>query len=84
MATDVQGDTSRAATELTTARLRAMSPAERVRLADQLSIDVATLAAAGITAANPGIGSAELIRELARRRYGADLVRDAFGHSRAR
>jgi len=61
-----------------------MSPAERARLADQLSVDVATLAAAGIAATNPGISQADLVRELASRRYGAEVVEGAFGHGPTR
>jgi hypothetical protein len=55
-------------------RWRAMSPCERASLAGRLSDDVATLAAAGIRATNPGIGDADLAHELARRRYGSALA----------
>jgi hypothetical protein len=53
-------------------------------LADQLRVDVATLALAGIRAANPGMSDREVRRELARRRYGAALADAAFAHDEAR
>lgn len=62
-------------------RLRSMSPAERVGLADQLSVDIATFAVAGIRARNPEITEADLLHELARRRYGAELADAAYGGS---
>jgi len=58
--------------------LRAMSPVERVSIADQLSVDVATLAEAGIRARNPGITESALRHELARRRYGSTIADAAY------
>ena len=57
---------------------RAMSPYQRAVLADRLSTDVVTLARAGIRARHPGIGNAELARELALRRYGSTLTGAAY------
>lgn len=51
---------------------------ERAALADQLSIDVARIARAGIEARRPGAGPDEVLHELARRRYGANLADAAF------
>lgn len=59
-----------------------MSPIERVRIADQLSVDVATLAEAGIRAGNPTITRTDLLHELARRRYGSALADAAYHHDR--
>lgn len=64
-------------------RWQRMAPYERALLADQLSIDVATLAIAGIRSQTPGIGDAEVAHELARRRYGAQLANEAFGTTSA-
>ena len=62
--------------------LRAMSPIERVRIADRLSVDVAALAETGIRARWPALARADLLHELARRRYGSALADAAFQRSR--
>lgn len=52
-------------------------------MADQLSIDVEALAAAGIAHQRPGVSPAELTRELAQRRFGHDLAEAAYHHARS-
>lgn len=74
-------DTGPEAAQALVDRFRSMSPAERVSLADRLSVDIATLAVAGIRARNPEITEADLLHELARRRYGAELADAAYGGS---
>ena len=54
---------------------RAMSPGERIMLADQLSDDVTQLAIAGIYAHSPNATEAEVHEELIRRRYGDAFLR---------
>lgn len=72
----IPSDTSDEARDHLVGRLRAMTPAQRALLADQLSLDVATIALAGIRAANPEMTEGDALRELARRRYGS-VVADA-------
>ena len=57
---------------------RAMDTAARALLTDQLCRDVELIARGGIRSAHPEYTEAEVVRELARRRYGAELVTDAF------
>lgn len=57
---------------------RAMTPAARLQLSEQLCLDVERLALAGIRAAHPEYGPLETARELTRRRYGPSLARDAY------
>jgi hypothetical protein len=52
-----------------------MSPAQRVAIADRLSVDVTRLAIAGIRAHRPEATREELVHELARRRYGDEIAR---------
>lgn len=52
---------------------RSMTAGERALLADRLSIDVATLAAAGVRREIPEISDHELALELTRRRHGRTL-----------
>ncbi len=60
-------------------RWRAMEPVERAELADRLSIDVATIALAGIRFDMPDATPADVRRELARRRYGKAFADAAYG-----
>lgn len=71
-------DTTREAARHQLRLWRDMAPTERAALADQLSIDVTRIARAGIEAQRPGAGPNEVLHELARRRYGADLADAAF------
>ena len=57
---------------------RAMDPPTRAVLADQLCRDVEEIARGGIRSVHPESTEAEVVRELARRRYGAELVAAAF------
>lgn len=59
------------------ARWRAMTAAERALLADRLSVDVASMASAGIRRDHPGISDHDLMAELIRRRNGAALAEAA-------
>ncbi|MGB3412346.1 MAG: hypothetical protein WBA45_14255 [Microthrixaceae bacterium] len=59
-------------------RWREMTPVQRAKVADLLSIDVATMAAAGIRHYQPDISDDELARELVRRRYGRALADAAW------
>lgn len=61
-----------------------MSPAERVALADRLSVDVTRLAIAGIRADRPEATHEELVHELARRRYGEEIARPLLPRSSGR
>lgn len=63
---------------------RAMSPAERLALADRLSVDVTRLAIAGIRAHSPEATNEELVYELARRRYGDEVARPLLPGSAGR
>lgn len=74
-------DTGPEVFDLLIGRLRAMSPVQRAMLADQLSVDVAALAEAGVRARSPNITRAELLHELARRRYGSALADAAYRRS---
>jgi hypothetical protein len=58
------------------AHWRSMTLAERVELIEQLCADVERLARAGIAATHPEYTEIEIVRELARRRYG-DALADA-------
>jgi hypothetical protein len=63
---------------------RAMSPGERVVVADRLSVDVTRLAIAGIRSRHPDATAAELVHELARRRYGDEIARPLLPRSPVR
>ena len=56
-----------------------MTPLERAELANQMSIDVAAFAVAGIRAQFPDATEARVRYELCRRRYGSALADAAFG-----
>jgi hypothetical protein len=60
---------------------RAMSPGERLLLADRMSVDIAEIAIAGIRCAMPGASPREVRHELARRRYGRRLADAAYAAS---
>lgn len=57
------------------AQWQAMSPTERVIHADRLSVDVTRLAIAGIRSRRPDASEADVVHELARRRYGDSIAR---------
>lgn len=63
---DTDGDALRRQVD----RWRSMSPGERARAADQMSIDVTRIAIAGIRAQHPDASDDDIRRELFRRRYG--------------
>jgi len=53
-----------------------MPPADRLRLADEMSSDVRAIAEAGIRARRPGASPAEIADELAIRLLGRDVAND--------
>ena len=55
-----------------------MTIADRVALVDQITADVELLAVAGILAEQPALSEIEVRRELARRRFGAQLADEAY------
>ena len=55
-----------------------MSPGERGQVANQLSIDLRTLAVAGIRRQHPDATPAQVNHELARRWYGPEIARIAY------
>jgi hypothetical protein len=61
-------------------QLRAMTPTDRVALADRLSQDVTLLAIAGIRADHPDATPAQIRHELASRRFGRSLADAAYPH----
>lgn len=63
---------------------QAMSPAERVIVADRLSVDVTRLAVAGIRSLRPDASDADVVHELARRRYGDAIASLLVSESTAR
>lgn len=58
-----------------------MTIAERIALVDRMHADVTALALAGIREAHPSLAEREVLRELARRRFGARLADEAYGRS---
>ena len=81
MTTREANDTPPEIADVMVDRWRAMSPYERVLLADHLSVDVASFATAAIRLQNPGIGDGEVSYELTRRRYGSALADAAYGRT---
>jgi hypothetical protein len=55
-----------------------MTVRERAELTRQLCVDVERIARAGILTDRPEASDAEIVRELARRRYGDRLVDEAY------
>lgn len=74
-------DTSFEVTRELAAIWRDKTPQERFAALGAMLADVETLARAGILAANPDLNESEMVKELARRRYGSRLVSDAWGGS---
>lgn len=72
-------DTSCEVYRLQIAIWRAMTPAERAQIADQLSVDVTEMARAGIRMQHPDFTPKQVTAELVRRRYGRKLAEAAFG-----
>jgi hypothetical protein len=76
-------DTSPEQREAYDARLRALSPLDRLAIMSRLSASVRRLAKAGIRAAHPDFSDAEVKRELAARLYGAEVAARLFGPKKA-
>lgn len=76
----IPADTDPGSFDVLVACWRAMSIAERVALVDQMHADVELLAVAGIRATRPDLAGNELLRELARRRFGAAVADEAYRH----
>ena len=77
-------DTSAEARERQVAAYRAMTPDDRLRLADEMSTEVRELARAGIRArAGRKLSDDEVDAELARILLGPELADSVAGHSRA-
>lgn len=77
----VPADTTSDVFERQIEQFRSMSFEDRMALVDQLTIDVARFAEAGIRATNPNLSAREVSYELARRRFGQQLADDAYGYS---
>lgn len=74
----IPADTDPEAFRLLVERWRTMTIADRVALVDQITADVELLAVAGILAEQPALSEIEVRRELARRRFGAQLADEAY------
>lgn len=72
-------DTSIEAWRLQRDRWRAMTPAEKLAVCDQMSIDVVRMAEAGIKATEGDISDERLEWLLTRRRYGREIAELACG-----
>lgn len=72
-------DTAPEIQAMQTARWRAMSESEKLRLVHGLCADVDRLARVGIERDHPGSSEEDVLWHLAARRYGADLADAAFG-----
>lgn len=74
-------DTTDEARHVQTEMFRAMTPAERLLIAVELSEAVERLARAGIERDHPGATERQVLWHLAARRYGEALADAAFGTS---
>lgn len=72
-------DTSEEIDRLVFERYQRMSPREKVRIVMALNRTVEALALAGLRQQYPGASERELRLRLAARRYGRELVMQAFG-----
>lgn len=72
-------DTSPAAARFYHEHLRSLAPAERLRIAAELSMSVRQLAEAGIRQSHPDASPSELAVRLAVRLYGREVVRQVLG-----
>lgn len=79
MSSAVPLDTEQAVYDRQVEVWKAMTIADRVELISQMHADVEAIARAGIARSRPGLTEVEVLRELARRRYGSDLADAAFG-----
>ena len=70
----VPRDTSAAARRWQIRAIRAIPPAERLRIADQMSADIRALAEAGIRKRHPGASSETVAQVLAERLLGPELA----------
>jgi hypothetical protein len=80
----VSNDTDPHVAELLVARWRSMTLAERVDVIERLCADAELLARIGITEAHPEYTEIEIVRELARRRYGDEVAGTAYADVFAR
>jgi hypothetical protein len=74
----VPADTDPAVFALLVDRWRTMTTAERGEQTAQLCRDVEMLAVSGIRAAHPEYDDRAVVRELARRRYGEQVISAAY------
>jgi hypothetical protein len=58
-----------------------MTPSERLRRMQQLTLAVSRLALAGLRRRHPTEGESELLRRLARIRLGADVADEVYGRA---
>ncbi len=72
-------DTTPEAQAILDARWRAMAPAEKAQVVDELTAACTTLALAGIRLQNADLSPDGVLRELAARRYGRGLADEAYG-----
>lgn len=72
-------DTSEAVDRLVFERYRQMQPREKVRMVMELNRTVEAMALAGLRMRHPDASERELRLRLAARRYGRELVIQAFG-----
>ena len=78
MSAGAPGDTDPEVFRRQVAAWKQMSPGERGQVANQLSIDVRSLAVAGIRWRQPDATSAQVNHELARRWYGPEIAHQAY------
>ena len=76
--TALPADTDPAAYEMLIARWRTMTLPERFAVVEQLCADVELMARAGIASTDPELSEHEILRELARRRFGHELADAAY------
>jgi hypothetical protein len=76
----IPADTDPAAFDVLVHHWRSMSIAARAGLVDQINTDVEVMARAGIRAMHPELSEREILHELARRRFGAELADEAYRH----
>jgi hypothetical protein len=72
-------DTSPAAARFYYEHLRSLSPAERLRIASELSIAVRQLAEAGVRQRAPGATAREVMLLVVTRLYGEEVAQRFFG-----
>jgi hypothetical protein len=76
----IPADTEPEAYAVLVDRWRSMSITERADLVDQINADVEAIARAGIRILHPHLSEVEILHELARRRFGAELADEAYRH----